>query len=215
MSRQSRLTHNDTESTSPEESSYALRLSMIKVRKGPDRVCQGDIFRDIEYIEYATEKDGNVEISKISFPLVIVLTQDCDLEQDYRSREGEHAGSTQDKWLLSVLVAPLYNADHVYRGKHLSELDLTMQQINDKKTPGKYLRNNQIPRYHYLEFPDGERIAPSIIDFKHYFSVDVRYLHEIRGTNYVCSVSSLYREDISQRFSNFLARIGLPEARDL
>ena len=47
-----------------------------------DRISQGDIYKDIEYIEYAFEKDGYIHISKIIFPLVIVLTQDCDLAQD-------------------------------------------------------------------------------------------------------------------------------------
>ena len=60
---------------------------MIKVRRqATARVCQGDIFRDIEYIEHVTEKDGELVVSKIRFPRVIVLTQDCDLAQDYRVR---------------------------------------------------------------------------------------------------------------------------------
>lgn len=188
---------------------------MIKVRKGPRRVCQGDIFKDVEYIEYASEQSGIIEVSKIVFPLVVVLTQDCDLEQDYRHRWSRQAGKNQDKWLLSVLVAPLYNAEHVYQGKHLSELDMAMQEINRKKTPGKYLRDNRLPRFHYLEFPDDIPIVPSVIDFKHYFSVNVRYLKKIKKTNFVCSVSGLFREDISQRFASFLARIGLPEMKSV
>jgi hypothetical protein len=184
---------------------------MIKIRKGPNRICQGDIFRDTEYIEYAIERSGVIEVSKILFPLVIVLSQDCDLEQDYRFRWSRQNTENQDKWLLSVLVAPLYNAEHIYQGEHLSELDMRMQQINRKRSPGKNLRNNQHPRFHYLEFPDEVSIVPSVIDFKHYFSVNVKYLHRIKKSNFVCSISSLYREDVSQRFSSFLARIGLPE----
>jgi hypothetical protein len=55
-------------------------------------------------IEHVLEKDGVIEVSKVVFPLVVVLTQDCDLAQDFTFRRA----STQDKWLLSVLVAPLY-----------------------------------------------------------------------------------------------------------
>lgn len=195
------------------ESSFVLKSSMIKTRKGHRRICQGDIFRDIEYIEYVIEQSGIVEVSKIVFSLVVVLTQDCDLEQDYLYRWSNQEENTQDKWLLSVLVAPLYNIEHVYRGEHLSELDMRMQVLNPKKGPGPNLRNNQLPRYHYLEFPDNIPIVPSVIDFKHYFSVNVKYLHEIKKTNFICSVSSLFREDISQRFSSFLSRIGLPEIK--
>ncbi|MFC2036999.1 hypothetical protein ACFLYD_03370 [Chloroflexota bacterium] len=113
---------------------------------------------------------------------------------------------------MSVLVAPVYNAELLFRGQHLSELGMSMQVINHKRTPGKYLKDNQLPRYHYLEFPPPVQIVPSVIDFKHYFTVSVEYLEEAKEPRYVCSVSPLFREDVSQRFANFLARIGLPEA---
>lgn len=185
---------------------------MVKVkRKRISRICQGDIYRDVEFIEYVSEKSGVIEVSKIVFPLVIVLTQDCDLEQDYYFRWARHRkAKTHDKLLLSVLVAPLYNAEHVFTGEHLSEINLTMEVINKNRSPGKYLQSNQLPRYHYLEFGDDVPLVSSIIDFKHYFSVNVKYLKKIKSSNFVCSVSNLYREDISQRFASFLARIGLP-----
>lgn len=184
---------------------------MIKARSSPrPRVTQGDIYRDIDFIEYAVEKSGIMEVSKINFPLIIVLTQDCDLEQDYHTRWSRKATSSHDKWLLSVLVAPLYNAEHVYIGEHLSALNLKMQSISKEATHGKFLRKNQLPRYHYLEFPSEIHIVPSVIDFRHYFSVNVQHLKKVRKTNFVCNIPALFREDISQRFASFLSRIGLP-----
>lgn len=193
---------------------------MIKVEnRGEARVSQGDIYRDVAFIEYVAEKEGNIELSKIIFPLVIVLTQDCDLQQDYTFRlrreqvaKGEiepGLNFTDDKLLISVLVAPIYNAEFVFRGEHLDELNLKMETINKNKTPGTALMKNSNPRYHYLEFPENIPVSPSIIDFKHYFSVNVSYL--VRKQNdRICKVSELYREDISQRFASFLSRIGLP-----
>lgn len=172
------------------------------------RVCQGDILRNIPYIEHVIENEGVIEVSSVVFPYVVVLTQDCDLEQDHNSRE--EGRDNQDKWLISVLVAPLYNAEHVYDGEHLSELSIKSQQINKKRSPGQIIRQNSNPRYHYLEFPEEIPVVPSIIDFKHYFSVNTEYLRELKSHGYVCTVSELYREDISQRFSAFLSRIGLP-----
>lgn len=179
--------------------------------KAKSRVRQGDVFRDIDFIESASEESGIITVSKIRFPYVIVLTQDCDLEQDYKFRWTENGGKGHDKWLLSVLVAPLYNLEHVFNGEHLSELSFEMQQIKKSGTKGKLLTQNQVPRYHYLEFPDSVPVVPSAIDFKHYFSISVSTLHGIKSTNFVCSVSELYREDISHRFASFLSRIGLPE----
>lgn len=184
---------------------------MIKVdQKYNERVCQGDIFKNIEYIEYAVEKEGKIEISKIVFPLIIILTQDCDLAQDHIFRWGEEKKKTQDKYLLSSLVAPLYNVEHILKGEHLKELGLDMQ-VFDSKTKINNLRINEIPRYHYLEFTPEIPIVPSVIDFKHYFTVNILYLLKIKKGNFVCKVSELYREDISQRFASFLSRIGLPD----
>ena len=53
-------------------------------------------------------------------------------------------------------------------------------------------------------------VVPSVIDFKHYFSVNVKYLQKVKRKQFVCMVGDLYREDISQRFASFLSRIGLP-----
>ena len=184
---------------------------MVKVRtQNVSRVCQGDILRDVEHIEHVHEASGVIEVSKIVFPLVIVLTQDCDLEQDYRVRWSRKKVSNNDKMLFSVLVAPLYNVEHVYGGEHLSDLEMRMQTIIKNRTPGNSLRLNETARYHYLEFPDELQIVPSVIDFKHYFSVHITYLKRIKMRHFVCKVAELYREDISQRFANFLSRIGLP-----
>jgi hypothetical protein len=188
---------------------------MIKVNVNHiERISQGDILRDVDYLEGVSETEGNIEVIKIRFPLVIVLTQDCDLQQDdmFRKKASEGVLGNQDKYLLSVLVAPLYNLEHVYTGEHLAELGMKMTVIDRKNTQGRNLKQNQIPRYHYLEFPQDVPIVPSVIDFKHYFSVDVLSLQKNHHTAFVCGVSELYREDISQRFSSFLSRIGLPNA---
>lgn len=179
-------------------------------RSSSTRVSQGDIIRDVEYVEYVEERDGIIEVSKIVYPVAIVLSQDCDLEQDYKFRLSKDETLTHDKYLLSVLMAPLYNAEHVYLGEHLSDLQLQMERINKNKTPGEFLRKNDRPRYHYLEFPQNIPIVPSVIDFKHYFSVNVPLLERLKATSFVCSVSPLFREDIAHRFASFLARIGLP-----
>lgn len=112
--------------------------------------------------------------------------------------------------LVSVLVAPLYNVEHVYAGDHLTHLGMRMRTINKKKTEGNSLRKNETPRYHFLQFDEDTPIVDSVVDFKHYFSVNVEYLKAIKPENFVRRVAEIYREDISLRFANFLARIGLP-----
>ncbi len=185
--------------------------SVIRARTRPGpRISQGDIYRDVEYIESVTEATGIVEIARVLFPLVVVLTQDCDLAQHHDSLEAQDA-SLQDKQLISVLVAPLYNAEHVHAGNHLTDLGMKMAPVPKSGNTGNFLVTNQRPRYHYIVFPSHINAVPSVVDFKHYFSVNVRYLEEIRPANFVCSVAPLYREEISHRFAAYLARIGLPD----
>ena len=182
-------------------------MSNVYVEKSRrSRISQGDVFREVECIEYVVEKRGIIEVSKIVFPLVIVLTQDCDLEQDWQNR-GKANQSTR---LLSVLVAPLYNAEHIFQGEHLSDLGIRTEPINKKKTPGAMLMQNERPRYHHIDFPQSIPLVASAVDFKHYFSIRVAYVERVRRTNFVCRLSELFREDVSQRLASYLGRIGLP-----
>lgn len=185
---------------------------MVKARAGRTaRLAQGDVLRDVECVEHVVERNGQLEMAKIVFPLVVVLTQDCDLAQDYRFRWSRQPTTTEDKLLLSVLVAPLYNAEHVYNGEQLSELGMKMVPINRTRSPGDNLRKNETPRFHYLDFGPSVPVVPSVVDFKHYFSVNAAYLKKVKARNFVCRISTLYREDIAQRFASFLARIALPD----
>lgn len=177
-------------------------------------INQCDIYRDIEFIEYVKEDGDSIEVSKIVFPLAIVLTQACDLQQDHNARkkiEVENKGN-QDKFLISVIVAPIYNFEEFRMGTHLDQLGLMMDPKGrrDKSTCSNIMKNEN-KRYHYLNFAEDVEIVESVVDFKHYFTVTVNYLNAIRKEKYVCSIDSLYRELLLQRFSNFLSRIGLPE----
>jgi hypothetical protein len=189
--------------------------------KNTDRVLQGDIYRDIDFIESFKEyeeKDGTyLKIELIHYPYIIVLTQDCDLEQDYKNKiengtKEKDADKFQDKYLFSVIVAPLYIADDVIQGVHLSKLGYKMQNIRNVSTSKVGLvMLNEIPRYHYLNILHNPPIPASIIDFKHYFTVTLEELTVNKKANYIRTIKPLFREKVSQRFSSYLSRIGLPD----
>lgn len=191
---------------------------MIKTLKSKkSRIRQGDVYRNVQHIESIDERDGDLFIKKISFPYVVVLTQDCDLLQDCNNRKlvKVNPSKNHDKFLISVLVAPIYNTEHFRTGEHLSELAVNMRPINWKKskpnTEAQRILNNQETRYHHLEFSPDLEIPDSIIDFKHYFSVNINTLDRMRPQHFVCSIAPVYRELLCQRFSNYLSRIGLPD----
>lgn len=180
------------------------------------QIHQGDIFQNIDYIEHADIIEGHVDISKIRYPYVVILSQECDLTQDFSERFRSESGSiNHDKLIHGVIVAPMYNYEHFRTGQHYSNLGYVMaiDYNNQGKTPAKTLKQNNNPRYHYMEFDSSIPIVNSVIDFKHFFTVDIAYLYRIKNDNYVCSMDTLFRERLSQRFANFLSRIGLPDGR--
>lgn len=186
--------------------------------KTNDRLEQGDVYSNIDYIESIETIENDIFIKKIVFPYVVVLSQDCDLEQAsayYRETEKPY---DQDKKLLSIIVAPLYNEEMFLKGEHLADatINYKMQIFTKMKTGNKLttqyrnLIDNKNPRYYYLSFKNKTIMPPSIIDFKHFFCVDISYLNSCRREKFICKIKALYRESITQRYSHFLSRIGLP-----
>lgn len=53
-----------------------------------------------------------------------------------------------------------------------------------------------------------------ILDFKHFVTVPRNVLLELKPQAYVASLGQLFRDRLSQRFANYLARIALPDPAD-
>lgn len=178
------------------------------------RISQGGLFRDIEMLESIHEDENRVTVYRISFPLVVVLTQDCDLEQEdqirWRCLRVAPEQHPHDKFLISAIVAPVYNAEHFFDGAHLMDESIKMKMQSFNGSNKNTIRQNSNPRYHYLNFDPETRIVPSVVDFKHYFSVSTKILNSAMS-RCIGVIADLHREDLSQRFSSFLSRIGLPD----
>jgi len=177
-----------------------------------NQVHQGDIFKSVSYYDDYKESRGNFELTLFKFPYAIVLTQECDLNSNSKERlniNNETEIIKHDKYLVSLLCAPLYNAEHLFSGNHLSKLNIETENKNSVQK--KYIKSNRDPRYHYIEFEDQVGIVPLVIDFKHYFTVSLINLENNIANNRVCSLKPIFRESVTQRFSNFLSRIGLPD----
>ena len=195
-------------------------MTEVETKKYNNRISQGDIYKDVWCFENISQDDNNLKINRIFFPYVVVLTQDCDIQQ-----HNEYVGQKSGQ-LFSVLVAPIYNVASFMEGKHLEKMRLsspsyisskgkilesTGQKINSE---GQLIISNQISRYHYLNFEDDIEVPPSVVDFKHYFSLGVNYLKIDKNKDFICRLKPLYRELLTQSFSNYLSRIGLPNPDD-
>lgn len=170
------------------------------------RPQQGDILRDFEYKQWLLEKDGKGKIEKLTIPYLVILTQDCDLEQDYYNHsDGEEK---QDKFLTSILVCPAYTAESLRSGTHLEELGLVRESYNsDRWSP---IKTNQNSRYHHL-FPEPALQIPELVlDFKLYYTIPRDIVYQQFKKTYLGTINELFREEVSLRFTNYLSRIGLP-----
>lgn len=173
-----------------------------------DRVCQCDMFHDIEIVENLSEQGAKIEVKRLQFPMVICLNQDCDLNSDKRDRE--KTGNNKDCRLLHLIVAPVFNFDNFKSGGHWGGIFDIGKKYKSDETATKKIMNNEDPRYHYLHFDENCKLPDMIIDFKHFFTISTDYLYQNIDKR-VRAIDALYREKISQRFAYYISRIGLPD----
>jgi hypothetical protein len=174
------------------------------------RICQGDILRDVDVIESYTKVGSTGELKYLTLPYIIVMTQDCDLESDFKNRSDIF--KSQDKYLRTILACPAYNASEFREGHHLDDIGLKMEHWNSKMFA--QIKEQQHTRFHFLEQDQILQVPDLVVDFKHYYTIPRDTLFGIYKDNYLVTINQLFREYLSQRFSNYLSRIGLPELKE-
>jgi hypothetical protein len=180
------------------------------IKNDGEKICQGDIFRDFK-VQLVFKKKGDSPKSKdFTIPYVVILTQDCDLDEDFinRTSDEEKYRIKQDKYLQSILVCPMYLAEKLRRGTHLEDLELSMEKFDHGRWD--IIIKNQNARYHYLKGEQDLQIPNCVIDFKHYYTILRDILYYDVKSHYIATVNELFRESLSQRFGYYLSRIGLP-----
>ena len=182
-----------------------------------DRLHQGDILSNFEFPTINTlDDEENIEFTSI--PHGVILSQDCDLDgahmlhskiQETRKFDKNNP-INGNKFLPSIIIAPAFYAEEVNTGKYLLEMGFEMEPKGSlKKSNWKNIENNNNPRYHYLS--DINKFLPNlVIDFKIFYTLPYDYLYLNFDKYYTCSLNELVRENLSQRFFNYHARIGLP-----
>jgi len=138
-------------------------------------------------------------------PFAVILTQDCDLEQDFHVRS---AGKESDKLLPGILFCEVATAEEVH-GR--------TRQINAKLWDGIKINNNV--RFHFLQKvePGCDRLHEGLpelsIDFKRYFTLPAEEVYkriDLGEAQRRCVLVSPYMEHLCVRFASYLSRIALP-----
>lgn len=170
-----------------------------------NRIVQGDIYKDFNFITI----NAKGEVVKYFFPYCILLSQDCDLENDPRAMITTPAEANTNSYLPNLLLAPAFLIDQVKAGTHL-EAHFEIKQRVMNRDDIKKVRQNNDDRYHCIEFDQDLQVPELVIDFKHFFTVQMDFVKQNYNQLYLTTINELFRERLSQRFTAYLSRIGLP-----
>lgn len=175
-------------------------------RHSAERICQGDIVRDITLVLGAT----NRQVEEYAFPYAIVVSQDCDLEQFQNSLTFDEAKETFGQYMPFVLLVPAFPAEDLREGHHLKGVfGLLHERINSRDW--NRIKQNREARYHFINGMPKMQVQDLACDFKHYFTMPSESLMSQFPNAYLATINELFREEFSQRFAAYLSRIGLPE----
>ena len=175
---------------------------------------QGEILSNLKRFKLNLEslRLGKPLVEPIIHSFAIVVTQDCDCEQDFKKRqEGDWVS---DKIIPSILFCEVVAAEQLRNRDN----DNKVKEINS--TVWGQVKINKNERYHFLESVPakadvlGEGLPELTLDFKRYFTIpteEVYYRLDIEEAKRRCRLISPYLEHLTSRFNNFQSRIALPE----
>lgn len=161
-------------------------------------LCQGEILSGLTTYEY---KPAAEAIEPVVRDYCILITQDCDLVQDFALRSGGGLGSLDHVLLVEGQLAEALRP--TIKGSDL----------------WKVIRQNKNERFQLISPVQanqdklGQGFQSLVFDFRKIFSVPVEELYRQVGSQEVARRSKLtavYRESFQQRVAWFLSRIPLP-----
>ena len=184
-------------------------LAFCYVKHNSPYIRQGEIIKDLFELQLDVSSQPSIDLNqplkleRIDHPYSIIVSQDCDLEWDYKARTGEASGH---KLLTHMLFCELFPRD-----------DITDQSKRKSQAFG-LIKDKQDQRYHYLEeaIVNGteESLPELIADFKTTFSLPVEFVYWLISTGQAIRKGALfspYLEDVMHRLYSFLGRVATPE----
>lgn len=167
-------------------------------------------------------ESSQIAIDLVSHPFAIVVSQDCDLDLDFRARNGlpgpDNKPVGPEKKIPNILLCELVTAEELSSSGRLSG------EINS--TIWSRIKTNDHGRYHFFQSADadldaiGTGLPELAADFKRYFTVVADDLYDQLQESATKNLGRIQRrlrlrnpycEHFSTRFSFYLSRIALPE----
>lgn len=171
---------------------------------------QGEILTGvIQYKPVASRLSSDsqdLSFDAIIHPYTIVVTQDCDLDWDYRARNDKDAQSS--KLLNSIILCEIASAREIRDARDIMN-----------SSEWKLVASHRHERFYFFEkIPSGQEIEneglPELTaDFKKVFGIDSATLYrqiEIGLVKRRAVLVSPYLEHFSRRYYSFHGRVALP-----
>lgn len=173
---------------------------------------QGEILTNLGQfqLDLATIGTNAIRGDTIRHPFAVILTQDCDLEQDHRVRFP--APQASDKLIPSVFFCDIIPAEELFSP--------IVAKLGKKSKAWERIQQNNDIRYHFLQRvePGCDRLYEELpelaIDFKRYFTLPTEEVYKRIGLGEAMKrgvLVSPYLEHLSSRFASYLSRVALPE----
>ena len=163
------------------------------------------------YDELQTEP----EVTQSVHPFLLVISQDCDLSQDFRGRYPDSAdfGGNEARERRFRDEGARYLLDEM-----LVCVGLTEDEIRVELPRGgdifKSARRNQLERYHRIEGRLNGSELVLFFDFKRLFSLRTDLVYQSvlgKGERRLAQIPEVYMLDLIHRCHSFLSRVALPE----
>ena len=180
------------------------RIDSYYVSHDKLRLTLGDILQNFKFNVVLNDNS----VVEFCYKYLVVVTQDCDLEQWYSNLKENKQEKNQ--FLANVLVLPAFVAQEVKEGIAYKNL-FNIEQRKIGSDEFKKIKQNKNERYHFLNEDSKLYLQELIIDFKHYLTIPYDIVAYKYKDCYLTTINELFRENLSQRFANYLSRIPLPE----
>lgn len=154
--------------------------------------------------------EGNKKLNPIIHPYAIVVSQDCDLDWDFKARQPSNPGGKdlRAKLLPNILFCEVVTAPEV----RFHPIEKPNAEAWNR------IKINKDERYQFLQKVEPDDDAQSegspelVIDFRRYFTISTEevYFRLEKEAYRRCHLQSPYLEHFSTRFNYYQFRVALP-----
>ncbi len=183
---------------------------------------QGEVLKNFvelrpEYPKKPPSEDDNVPVVPITHPYLVLLTADCDLEQDFKGRY-------PDRWYFEdereakkfAEKGKAYQIDNTVWCKAYTLDDIRGVEGMNSSTFGKIKSNSPDQRYQRLGpanlWSSANEKLDLVLDFKKVISIPTEGIYNVLdndSSHRMTVIRPLHLQNLVQRFYSYHSRIGI------